>query len=53
MRVPAGSNAPREAAGLGNAVIALTIVRNDQGSFTDFRVEAVNESAAMALGIDP
>ena len=52
-RVPPAHGAARGASDLGSAVIALTIIRDDKGSFVTFRVEAVNESAAIALGVDP
>ena len=52
-RVPPAHGATRGASDLGSAVIALTIIRDDEGSFVTFRVEAVNESAAISLGVDP
>jgi diguanylate cyclase (GGDEF)-like protein/PAS domain S-box-containing protein len=53
VRVPPSSAAAQDLPHLGNAVIALSIVRDDNGSFTDFRVEAVNETAALAVDVDP
>ena len=52
-RVPAGTGAAPGGSSLGNAVIAMSIVRDGSGAFTNFRIEAVNESAAVALDVDP
>ena len=52
VRVPASPGASRDRAEFGNAVIAMSIVRAADGTFTNLRFDAINESAATAMGVD-
>ena len=50
-RVATSDSATTADGRLGNAVLALSIVRDDAGRFTDLRVEEINGPAATALGV--